>query len=346
MRPRDFRMKFHTQMPVPLTALLLAAVSFGCADIAVPPDTATQERPNVLLIVADDVGFSDVGAYGGEIATPNIDGSAGVGILFTQFHVAPNCGPTRGSLLTGVDYHRAGMGGNPEVTADNQKGPARLPGSPARRRRHGGGAAAGGGLSHLHGGQVAPGPRRPETCREGAASSGPSRCSTAAPATGPTRRRSFRAARPATPKTTNRWTSSPRDFYSTTVYTERIIEYIAESTCRRATVLRLPLLHRAAQSPARTGGGHREVPGRYDAGWDALAAERTERLRQFGSAGESQTPHPRPEWVLAWDELTPEQQAGRARDMEVYAAMIDYYGPEHRSGPAAICAKSASTTTP
>ncbi len=85
-----------------------------------PPTRAT--RPNILLIVADDMGFSDAGAFGGEMATPNIDGLAAEGVMFTEFHVAPNCGPTRGSLLTGVDYHRAGMGGNPEVAADNQKG--------------------------------------------------------------------------------------------------------------------------------------------------------------------------------------------------------------------------------
>ncbi|MBD3853215.1 MAG: sulfatase-like hydrolase/transferase, partial [Acidobacteria bacterium] len=62
----------------------------------------------------------------------------------------------------------------------------------------------------------------------------------------------------------------------------------------------------------------------YDAGWDALAAERTARLRELGLLGESQVPNSRPGWVLAWDDLTPEQQAARSRDMEVYAGMIDY----------------------
>jgi len=82
----------------------------------------SSDRPNILLIVADDMGYSDAGVYGSEIATPNIDALAGDGVLFSQFHVAPNCGPTRGAMLTGVDSHRAGLGGNPEVIADNQRG--------------------------------------------------------------------------------------------------------------------------------------------------------------------------------------------------------------------------------
>jgi len=96
--------------------VVFTAVIFGCQDEGSPG------KPNILLIVADDAGYSDFGAYGSEISTPNIDKLAHEGILFTQFHVAPNCGPTRGSLLTGVDYHRAGLGGNPEILAENQKG--------------------------------------------------------------------------------------------------------------------------------------------------------------------------------------------------------------------------------
>jgi arylsulfatase len=64
--------------------------------------------------------------------------------------------------------------------------------------------------------------------------------------------------------------------------------------------------------------------GRFDRGWDELAVERFARLRTLGLVGDSQGPQPRPEWVMAWDELSPEQQAARARDMEIYAGMIDY----------------------
>jgi arylsulfatase/uncharacterized sulfatase len=67
-------------------------------------------RPNIVVLVADDWGFTDVGAFGGEIATPNIDALALRGTRFTNFHVAASCAPTRSMLLTGVDNHRNGVG--------------------------------------------------------------------------------------------------------------------------------------------------------------------------------------------------------------------------------------------
>lgn len=60
-----------------------------------------QERPNIILILADDMGYSDIGSYGGEISTPNLDYLAKGGIKFTQFYNAARCCPTRASLLTG-----------------------------------------------------------------------------------------------------------------------------------------------------------------------------------------------------------------------------------------------------
>jgi arylsulfatase A-like enzyme len=169
--------------------LTLLAVLAACGNAPEREAATTRQRPNVLLIVADDLGYSDVGVFGGEIATPNIDGLARAGILFTQFHVAPNCGPTRGSLLTGVDFHRAGMGGNPEVTADNQKG------LPAYQ-------------GHLRNDVVTVAELLQEagyhTYMADEDSSDPSLNSTVAPATGQTRRRSFQAARPNTPRTINR----------------------------------------------------------------------------------------------------------------------------------------------
>lgn len=69
------------------------------------------KRPNILLIMADDMGFSDIGSYGGEISTPNIDRLAMEGIRFTQFYNAARCCPTRASLLTGLYSHQVGMGG-------------------------------------------------------------------------------------------------------------------------------------------------------------------------------------------------------------------------------------------
>ncbi len=71
---------------------------------------AQPARPNIVVLVADDWGFTDVGAYGSEIATPNIDELARHGARFSNFHVTASCSPTRSMLMTGVDNHRNGVG--------------------------------------------------------------------------------------------------------------------------------------------------------------------------------------------------------------------------------------------
>jgi arylsulfatase len=69
-----------------------------------------KRRPNILLILADDLGYSDLGCYGGEIATPNLDQLATNGVRFTQFYTTARCCPSRASLLTGQYPHRVGVG--------------------------------------------------------------------------------------------------------------------------------------------------------------------------------------------------------------------------------------------
>jgi arylsulfatase len=81
---------------------LLVGVAFGS-----PPK---DNKPNIILILADDMGFSDIGCYGGEINTPNLDRMAQGGVRYSQFYNAARCCPTRASLLTGVYPHQAGMG--------------------------------------------------------------------------------------------------------------------------------------------------------------------------------------------------------------------------------------------
>ena len=75
-----------------------------------PPEGAVaRDTPNVVIVLVDDMGFSDVGCYGGEIDTPNIDRLASRGLRLTNFHVTPMCAPTRASLMTGVNHHLAGV---------------------------------------------------------------------------------------------------------------------------------------------------------------------------------------------------------------------------------------------
>lgn len=78
---------------------------------AAPP----LKKPNIVILLADDWGFTDVGAFGGEIRTPNIDALAAAGVRFSNFHVAGSCSPTRAMLQTGVSSHRAGLGNMPET---------------------------------------------------------------------------------------------------------------------------------------------------------------------------------------------------------------------------------------
>jgi len=94
-----------------LTALALSTMGYAQEvdqhKAAVP---AKPKRPNVLLIVADDMGYSDIGSFGGEIATPTLDALANDGVQLTNFHVLPTCSPSRSVLLSGVDNHLAGIG--------------------------------------------------------------------------------------------------------------------------------------------------------------------------------------------------------------------------------------------
>ncbi|MBA4186688.1 MAG: arylsulfatase [Planctomycetaceae bacterium] len=86
--------------------ILLALVAF----VALAPVARAADKPNVIVILSDDMGFSDLGCYGGEISTPNLDALAGSGLRFAQFYNTARCCPTRASLLTGLYPHQAGVG--------------------------------------------------------------------------------------------------------------------------------------------------------------------------------------------------------------------------------------------
>ena len=93
----------------PAVALATIAAFHTPASTAADAATPVAAPPNVVVVVADDVGFSDFGAYGSEIRTPHIDAIASRGVLFSNFHVSPMCSPSRAMLLTGVDSHLAGV---------------------------------------------------------------------------------------------------------------------------------------------------------------------------------------------------------------------------------------------
>ena len=91
------------------TALLCSSTSLS-ATLRADPGVSAAPRPNIVVILVDDMGFSDVGCYGSEIPTPNIDALAAGGLRFTQFYNTPRCSPSRAALLTGTYPHQAGLG--------------------------------------------------------------------------------------------------------------------------------------------------------------------------------------------------------------------------------------------
>jgi len=107
-------MRFAIQLSVAL-GFVLSICGPGAAD---QPTT----RPNFLLVMVDDMGWTDVGCFGSEIDTPNIDALAERGVRFSSFHTSVSCSPTRSMLMTGTDNHIAGLGNMGELLTPEQQG--------------------------------------------------------------------------------------------------------------------------------------------------------------------------------------------------------------------------------
>ena len=102
---------------LPLTRNQLAQAQPSVSD-------AGGKQPNILVMVADDMGFSDIGAFGSEIPTPNLDALAKDGKILSNYHVMPTCSPTRSELLTGVDTHLNGLGTDVRIYNSKSNGKA------------------------------------------------------------------------------------------------------------------------------------------------------------------------------------------------------------------------------
>jgi arylsulfatase len=113
-------MTMHKTLNLLAGSLIAIAMLAGCGGAGEAPEVTADDRPNIIVVLLDDTGFADVGAYGSEVNTPNIDGLAANGVQFTNYHTAATCSPTRSMLLTGGDNHLTGMGNMIEIMADNQ----------------------------------------------------------------------------------------------------------------------------------------------------------------------------------------------------------------------------------
>jgi arylsulfatase len=277
-------------------------------------------RPNILLLVADDLGYADLGSYGGDISTPNMDAIAARGIRFSQFHTAPMCAPTRAMLLSGNDNHVAGMGvqgGAPPFARG-------LPGY----ERH---------LSD----RIVPFPQLLQDAGYQTYSVGKWHLGTE-PEHTPTAAgfdRSFQLLQGAGDHFSNvalsgndsvstYWVDGeygewPEGSYDTELYTDRLMDFIRDGLedgrpFFAYTAFTSP--HWPLQVPEEYRDLYR---GRYDMGYDRLRELRLESLKEVGMVSADHQLPPPVEGVTRWEDLSAEQQRKESRKMELYAAMVD-----------------------
>ncbi|OCL08061.1 arylsulfatase [Glonium stellatum] len=296
-------------------------------------------RPNFLVVVADDLGFSDLGAFGGEIKTPHIDSLAKDGIRFTDFHAASACSPTRSMLLSGTDNHIAGVGAMIESIPEHKKGKPGYEGYLNDRvaalpelLRDAGYLTLMSGKWHLglskdrwpH----ARGFDRSYTLLPGAANHYGWEPQLEEPDSLPgllARTQVFyveddKHIRPS---------DLGENFYSSDRFADKMLQYLRERTEEdkaKPFFAYLPFSapHWPLQAPEEDIAPYR---GRYDQGPEHLRQERIRSLKKEGLVPDHAVPH---DAVAAhtgllsrsWDTLTPEEKKFSARTMETYAGMV------------------------
>lgn len=283
-----------------------------------------QKRPNILVIVADDLGFSDIGAFGGEIATPHLDALAARGLRLTDFHTAPACSPTRSMLLTGTDHHIAGIGTMTERMTSAQRGKPGYEGYLNDRvvtitelLRDAGYLTLMSGKWHLGlTPETSPSARGFE--RSFSLLVGADNHYGSSPKAGmfPAGRAPYMEDREYLPEL-------PPDFYSSDGFTDRLLAYLDERPDWERpffAYLAFSAPHWPLQAPMDLVAKYR---GRYDAGPEALRDERVAALKALGLVPATATPHPIVGSAKAWDSLSVDERARSARSMEVYAAMVE-----------------------
>ena len=295
---------------------IYASVLFGAAVGA----EAANRRPNILLIVADDLGYSDIRPFGGEIRTPNLEALAKSGMAFSDFHTAPTCSPTRAMLLSGTDHHLAGLGSMGELLTPNQEGKPGYEGhlndrvvSVATLLGEAGYFTCMAGKWHL-GDDLQQDPsrkgfQRSYTMLQGGASHFDDEWMMSANYTPIYREDGVR-------------THVPRGFYSSDFYTSRLIQYInsREKDQPFFAYLAYTAPHDPLHAPDDWIDKYR---GWYDDGYDALRQRRLQRLQELGFVSPDAKPFPRLPNIPAWNDLSVEQRKVESRKMEVYASMVD-----------------------
>lgn len=300
-------------------ASLLSGLAAGGLVAAESPSNRQAPRPNIIVIMSDDMGYSDIGCYGGEIRTPTLDRLAAGGVRFSQFYNMARCCPTRAALLTGLAPHQAGMGhmtGAPKGRNEYWQGDlSDRAVTIAEVLRPAGYATYMCGKWHVtqreragdepHNWPLQRGFDRFYGTITGAGSFYDPTTLT-------------RDNRMITPENDPEY--KPERFYYTDAISDNAIRFIADHNAKKAgrpffMYVAYTAAHWPMHAPAESIAKYR---GKYDAGYEPIRQARLERLRAGGLID--------PTWEMtpqAGDWSTVEHKAWEARCMEVYAAMID-----------------------
>jgi arylsulfatase A-like enzyme len=305
----------------------LGGVSANPLPAGVPAATSrmgTTERPNIVLLLADDWGFSDVGAFGGEIHTPNLDALARQGMRFSNFHVAASCSPTRSMLLTGVDNHLNGVGNMRESIPHAHQG---KPGylsvlndqvvTVSSLLRDSGYRTYVAGKWHVgHEPRNLPNARGFDRSIV-QADSGSDNWETA--------KRYLDLSDQVNWYEDGQVARMPTDFYSSAYFVDRMMGYIdADGSAPGSrppffAFVSFQANHIPIQAPQSFIDKYK---GRYDAGWSELRQERRQKAIQLGIVPPD-TAMQEMSTTRSWDALSAEEKRYESRRMEVYAAMAD-----------------------
>lgn len=269
-------------------------------------------RPDIVLILADDLGYSDLGCYGGEIDTPRLDALAAEGVRLTQFYNTARCSPSRASLLTGMHPHQTGIG---VLTGDDS--PAGYPGTLqpdvptlAEMLSTGGYRTAAVGKWHLAADVRTPNDAWPT--RRGFDSFYGTLTGCGSYYAPPTLVRD---------EATIEEEAQEPGFYYTDAISDEAVRSVEESSDTEEPLF-LYVAYTAPHWPLHAPAGDiARYAGRFDEGWDRLREQRLSRQQELGILPEQSALSPRAPGETAWDETW--DKAWQARRMETYAAMVD-----------------------
>ena len=278
-----------------------------------------DNRPNILLIVADDLGYTDLGCYGGDIKTPNIDLLASKALLFTNFHTAPLCAPTRSMILSGNDNHVAGLGSMFSVKGTAREG---KPGyehhltdrivTVAQLLKNGGYQTFMAGKWHLGSEDdyipYAKGFEKSFALLNGGANH--------------FNNNQIFENEPPQYRLDNKTVLFPEGQFSTDVYTDKMMEFI--KTGQRDKPFFAYLTYTAPHWPLQVPADYIDkYKGKYDIGYDSLRVIRFNKQKAMGIVPANAVLGPRNPAIKLWIELSPEEKKTESRKMELYAAMVD-----------------------